>query len=330
MALVDDVVLKIKAGDGGDGGRAFHTNYGSTNVHRDGGNGGDGGDVYFEGSTNINDLSEFRYKKVIKAENGIRGMNKTQDGKKGESITILVPLGTTITEVSTGNSIEITEKGQKEIAAKGGRGGTGNFDPLKQLSLMTRAGTKGQMGEERELHLVLNLIADVGLVGLPNAGKSSLLTVLSNATPKIGAYPFTTLEPNLGIMHPQHTTQKRQVVLADIPGLIEGASEGRGLGIQFLKHIQKTKILLHCVDASAPNALETYKAVRLEFKEFNPELLEKKEIILLTKMDLVSEKDLEEKINEFKKTKKEIRTVSIYDEKSIKELATFLLAAVKD
>lgn len=329
MALVDDVILRIKAGDGGDGGRAFKTNYGSMRIQRDGGNGGDGGDVFFEGSSNINDLSEFRYKKVIKAENGIRGMNKTLDGKKGESVTILVPLGTTITEVSTGKSIEITEKGQIEIAAKGGRGGTGNYDPRQELTLMTRAGTKGREGEERELHLVLNLIADVGLVGLPNAGKSSLLTVLSNATPKIGAYPFTTLEPNLGIMHPQHTTQKRQVVLADIPGLIEGASEGRGLGIQFLKHIQKTKILLHCVDASADNALETYNAVRQEFKEFNPELLEKKEIILLTKIDLVDEKTLDARKKEFKKTKKEIRTVSIYEDKTIKELATFLLAAVK-
>lgn len=329
MALVDDVIIKIKAGDGGDGGRAFHTNYGSTNVHRDGGNGGDGGDIFFEGSANINDLSEFRFKKVIKAGNGIRGMNKTQNGKKGESVTVLIPLGTTITDVSNGKFTEILEKGQKEEAAIGGRGGIGNFDPLRQLSLLNKAGTTGTQGEQRELRLVLNLIADIGLVGLPNAGKSSLLKTLSNATPKIGVYPFTTLEPNLGIMHPSHMSQKKRIVIADIPGVIEGASEGRGLGIQFLKHIQKTKVLLHCVDASSSAAFETYKTVREEFKNYDSKLLEKKEIILLTKIDLLDEKQLEKQIVRFKKTKNEVIPVSIYDEASLKALAMVLQKAIK-
>lgn len=324
MALVDDVIIKVKAGNGGDGGRAFHTNYGSTKVHRDGGNGGRGGDVFFSATPNISDLSEFRFKKVITAENGERGMRKTQNGKKGNTTTILVPLGTTLIDVNTQESVEMVEEGKEVLAAQGGRGGIGNFDPEKQLSKLNITGTAGQVGEERELHLILNLIADIGLAGLPNAGKSSLLKILTNATPKIGAYPFTTLEPNLGIMK----EGRKSIIIADIPGLIEGASTGKGLGIQFLKHIQKTKILLHCIDASLPNAYEVYETVRNEFKEFDPSLLEKKELILLTKTDLITDDELKKQKANFKKTKNQILGVSIFKPGSIEALKTSLLNTV--
>ncbi len=316
MALIDDITIKIKAGNGGDAGRSFHTNYGSMNIIGNGGNGGRGGNIYFEGTTNLSDLNEFRFKKVIEAEDGAKGMNKDLDGRKGEDLIVLVPLGTTIINTETQEAIEILEQKQPILLAKGGRGQTGNHD-LKSTGRDLAIREAQQPGEEKELHLVLKLIADIGLIGLPNAGKSSLLTALTRATPKIGNYPFTTLEPSLGTLN--------KIVIADIPGLIEGASLGKGLGIQFLKHIQKTKMLLHCIDASQVDPLKTYKTVRHEFEEYDKELLEKKEIILLTKIDLIDKDFLANQIKELKKTKKEIITVSIYDPKSIDNLKNLLI-----
>lgn len=311
MALIDDITITVKAGRGGSGGRSFHTNYGSVKSHSDGGNGGRGGDIYFEGSTHLNDLSEFRFKKQIEAPNGKKGMNKNLDGKKGEDITILVPLGTAIIDTRTEDTIEILEKNHPVRVAVGGRGGTGNHD-LRGTSYFNDTNDTGQRGEEKELHLVLSLIADIGLIGLPNAGKSSLLKALTRAVPKIGDYPFTTLEPNLGTID--------KLVIADIPGLVEGASKGKGLGIQFLKHIQKTKMLLHCIDASLPVPYEAYQTIRREFENYDAKLLEKKEIILLTKTDLVNATLLEKQKEELKKTKRKIITTSIYNPKNISSL----------
>ncbi|HVT01356.1 MAG TPA: GTPase ObgE [Patescibacteria group bacterium] len=316
MALIDDITIRVAAGNGGDGGRSFHQNHGTIKSTGDGGNGGNGGSIYFQGTTNLTDLNEFRFRKVIEAPNGVKGMNKNLDGKKGEDITVLVPLGTTIIDTATQIAVEILEKDKPILIARGGHGQTGNHD--RRLPHFAEEGlAPDQIGERKELHLVLNLIADIGLIGLPNAGKSSLLATLTRAVPKIANYPFTTLEPNLGTMD--------KVVLADIPGLIEGASEGRGLGIQFLKHIQKTKVLLHCIDSTDENVYKTYQTIRNEFKEYDPTLLEKKEIILLTKIDLVDEETLKKRKTDLKKTKREILTVSIYNQESIDDLKKFLL-----
>lgn len=315
MALIDDVIIRIKAGDGGAGGRAFASYHGSTKKHPDGGDGGNGGNIYFQGTTNLSDLGEFRFRKEITAENGANGMNKSLDGKNGKDITILVPLGTSIIDTKTQKTIEILDEKMPVLVAKGGLGGRGNYS-LPNLTFKFRDAFKQKKGEEKELHLILNLIADIGLIGFPNAGKSSLLKTLTAALPKIGNYPFTTLEPNLGTLD--------KIVLADIPGLVEGASIGRGLGIQFLKHVQKTKILLHCIDASQYNPLDSYKTVRSELENYNPKLVEKKEIILLTKIDLIDEKTLKDHILKLKKTKKEILTSSIYNPESIDTLKEVL------
>ena len=315
MALIDDITIKVEAGDGGNGGRSFHQNFGTINVTGDGGNGGRGGNIYFQGTTNLNDLSEFRYKKVITAPDGVRGMNKNLDGKSGEDITVLVPLGTTIIDTANEKAIEILEKDAPVLVAKGGLGQAGNHD--NRLPPDPDDGMPpSQIGEKKELHLILNLIADIGLIGLPNAGKSSLLATLTRANPKIGNYPFTTLEPSLGTI----SFGKKTVVIADIPGLVEGAHAGRGLGIQFLKHIQKTKILFHCIDATQDNPYQNYQTVRREFEEYDSKILDKDEIILLTKIDLADDAKMKQSIKELKKAKREVIPISIYDEKSIKLL----------
>lgn len=327
MALIDDMVIKVKAGRGGDGGRSRKVFYGSTNVHPDGGNGGHGGNVYFRGSANINDLSEFRFKKEIKAGDGEKGMNKNLDGKYGEDAIVLVPLGTTIIDTNTQEVVEIVEEGFSIKLARGGKGGIGNHDQRIDPRTFKSSRSEGGEGEEKELHLILNLIADIGLIGLPNAGKSSLLTALTKATPKIGDYPFTTLEPNLGTVIAK-TGENTNIVLADIPGLVEGASLGKGLGIQFLKHIQKTKVLMHCIDVTNENILSSYNSVRKEFEEYDPTLLEKKEIILLTKIDLADKKTINEAKKILKKTKKTIVEVSIYNKKDIENLREFIIKLI--
>ncbi len=318
MALIDDITITVKAGNGGDGGRSFHQNFGSSKTHSDGGNGGGGGNIFFEGSANLSDLSEFRFKKVIEAGDGVRGMNHNLDGKRGEDVTILVPLGTSITNTATGDSVEIAVENKPVLLAAGGHGQTGNHDGgVTSGSRYRRANVKVQDGEVKELHLVLSMIADIGLIGLPNAGKSSLLKTLTAAVPKIGNYPFTTLEPNLGTIE--------KIVLADIPGVVEGASTGRGLGIKFLKHIQKTKVLLHCIDATQTDLYKTYQTIRSEFKDYDEALLAKKEIILLTKTDLVDPETVEKQTKELKKTKRKIIPVSIYNTESMELLKKLLL-----
>jgi GTP-binding protein len=256
MALIDDVHIIVKAGDGGKGGTAKKQMFGSKKTAPDGGNGGRGGNIYFKGDTNISDLSQFQFKKKITAQNGVNGLNKDLDGAKGEDTTVLVPFGTTIRDEDSGEWVEILSDLPFAVA-HGGEGGMGNHDYKPELQKFESRKFEGEKGEERRLHLVLNLIADVGLVGLPNAGKSSLLKALTNAVPKIGDYPFTTLEPNLGAFG--------KIIIADIPGLIEGASEGKGLGLTFLKHIKKTKILLHCIDANEEMVEKIYHTVRDDY-----------------------------------------------------------------
>ena len=310
--LVDNINLYIKAGKGGDGAATFLRNAVTPKGGPDGGNGGNGGNIYFQGSTNINDLREFRFKKKITSDDGVPGKHKKLFGKNAPHVTIYLPLGTRITDMGSGSVIERTNITTPILLALGGKGGRGNTEFKSATNQTPLFAEKGILGEEKKLLLELRLIADVGLIGLPNSGKSSLLSVLTNATPKIGDYPFTTLEPNIGMLknHP----------IADIPGLIEGASKGRGLGIEFLKHIEKTKVLVHCIDVTIENVQKAYETVRHEFAEHSISLLEKPEIILLTKTDLVDEKTIKNNIKILQKKGKKVLIASIYNPESLDSL----------
>lgn len=312
--LVDNIKLTIKAGDGGNGSAHFLRNAQTSRGGPDGGNGGNGGDIYFRGSHNITDLREFRYKKKIVAESGTAGRGQKMFGHNAPHLTIQLPLGTRITNLGSGNVYEISDT--PFLFARGGMGGRGNTE-FKSATNQTPTNFEiGTPGETKELLLELRIIAQIGLIGLPNAGKSSILKALTMATPKIGAYPFTTLEPNIGMLESH--------AIADIPGLIEGASRGKGLGTDFLRHIEKTKILVHCIDSSNASPKKTYETVRNEFKKFDVLLLEKPEYILLTKTDLAKPKT-----KLFEKLGKRVLTCSIYDPESIDALKKTLLNLVR-
>lgn len=315
--LVDTITLRVKAGNGGNGSVSLHHTGQGNKGGPDGGNGGSGGNIYFVGSTNITDLREFRYNKRIVAKNGGNGSHQKMNGKKAEDITVLIPLGTKISDVNSGTVIEINQKDLPVLIAQGGRGGRGNVNFKNSVNQTPKFAEHGHPGEEHELHLELRIIAEIGLIGLPNAGKSSLLTVLTNAHPAVAAYPFTTLNPTIGMLdgHP----------IADIPGLIEGASRGKGLGIDFLRHIEKTKILLHCIDTTIEDPLGAYEIIRNEFNEFDPLLLEKPEYIVLTKTDLADAATIKKVTTLFAKEKKQVLTCSIYDEKSAETLKRTLV-----
>lgn len=318
--FVDEVTITVKAGNGGNGAASFRHSEGNDRGGPDGGNGGNGGNVYLQGVNDMTALAPFRYKKVLKADDGVSGKRKNLFGKNAEDLIISLPIGTRVTDKTTERVYEIAGIQGKLLIARGGKGGRGNNEFKSATNQAPRFAEKGEAGEEKELHLELRLIADIGLIGLPNAGKSSLLSVLTNAAPKIGDYPFTTLEPNLGMLN--------QIIIADIPGLIEGASSGKGLGIKFLKHIERTRVLLHCIDASSQDVVKDYETVRKEFAEYNAELLTKKEIILLTKVDLVSEQEVTKKKEQLKKLQENIVGVSVYDDKSLEELKNMLSSYV--
>ena len=313
--LVDSVTLIVKAGNGGNGAATFRrdamTAFGGPN----GGDGGNGGNIYFQGTTNVNDLREFRYKKHIKGNDGGPGTKHNGFGRNALHETIMVPFGTQITNVDTGEITEVIDS-TPILIARGGTGGRGNVAFKSATNQIPRFAEKGALGQELTIHLELKLIAEIGLIGLPNAGKSSLLRTLTNATPQIGAYPFTTLEPNIGMFG--------KYAIADIPGLIEGASTGKGLGTKFLKHIEKTKILVHCIDSTGENLMKTYETVRKEFQEFNPMLLTKPEIIFLNKTDLMEEKEMKKIVALFKPLGKTITTGSAKDKETIKPLKKIL------
>ena len=318
--LVDKVTLYIKAGDGGNGAATFLRNGLTAKGGPDGGNGGNGGHIYFQGSHNINDLKMFRFKKKVIAENGIPGKHKKLFGANAAHTIIYVPVGTQITTIYNGKMVEITDTTTPVLLARGGTGGRGNTEFKSATNQSPYFAEKGTRGQTRDLLLELKIIAEIGLIGLPNAGKSSLLSVITNAEPKIGDYPFTTLEPNIGMLDGH--------MIADIPGLIEGASEGKGLGVTFLKHIEKTKILIHCIDSSDEQAKKTYETVRKEFKNHNPELLEKPEVVLLTKTDLITPEVLKKQIAIFKKMGKDVHSCTLFDEESIKQVKKMMEKAL--
>lgn len=311
--FVDNITLTIKAGDGGNGSAHFLRNGQTAKGGPDGGNGGNGGDIYFMGSHNVSDLSEFRFKKKIEAPSGTDGRGQNMFGKNAEHLTIELPLGTRITDLKSGQTYEIGTT--RLLLARGGQGGRGNTEFKSATNQTPKDFERGTPGELRELFLELRLIAEIGLIGLPNAGKSSVLRALTMAKPKIGSYPFTTLEPNIGMLenHP----------IADIPGLIEGASKGKGLGIDFLRHIEKTKILVHCIDSSDSAPKKTYDTVRRELKKFDARLLDKPEYILLTKTDLAKPKT-----KAFERLEIRVFTCSIYDPASVEALKKTLLDLV--
>ena len=259
--LVDNIKLTIIAGKGGDGSSHFRRDGQTANGGPDGGNGGNGGNIYFQASHNVRDLREFRYKKKIEAACGVDGRGQKMFGRNALHLTIFVPPGTRMTDVGSGEVFEMTDPAAPRLLTQGGRGGRGNTEFKTATNQSPRYAEKGAEGEERQLFLELRLIADIGLVGLPNAGKSSLLAVLTHARPAVGNYPFTTLEPTIGMLGDRP--------IADIPGLIAGASTGKGLGIGFLRHIEKTKMLLHCIDLTDPTPMKSYETIRGEFGAFH-------------------------------------------------------------
>jgi len=317
--LIDDVTIKIKAGDGGNGSVEFNKT--KMSLGPTGADGGNGGNIYLEGESNLGALVQFRYKKELVAQKGERGKTQLNDGADGQEMILKVPVGTVVHNLTTGNDMEIVSIGQKILLAKGGRGGRGNYKFRSATNTSPVEFEKGTPGEEFKLRLELKLIADVGFIGLPNVGKSSLLNELTNAKSKVANYPFTTLDPNLGAYY--------ELVLADIPGLIEGASEGKGLGIKFLRHIERTKTLFHFISTESTDPAKDYKIIRQELGAYNKILLEKPEYVFLSKTDLVSKEETAKKIRALKLINKDILPISIHDTDVIRRVEEILREIIK-
>ena len=305
--LIDDVKIRVTAGAGGKGAVAFNKNMMSLGPV--GGSGGKGGSVCVEGVSDLSALNKFRFKKEFKAENGRDGRSQFRDGNNADDLVLTIPVGTVVHNLETGENIEITKIGKLAVIVRGGAGGKGNFHFRSSTNTTPKEFEYGEPGESLEIRFELKLIADVGFVGLPNVGKSSLLNELTNAKSKVANYPFTTLEPNLGAYY--------GLILADLPGLIEGASAGKGLGIKFLRHIERTKIIFHFVAADSTDPVSDYKTVRGELETYNKMLLEKPEYVFLSKKDVVSENAANEVARNLKKLNKNIIQISIFDWDSI-------------
>jgi GTP-binding protein len=317
--LIDDVTVRLEAGHGGKGAVAF--NKVRLALGPTGADGGRGGSIYFEGVSNIDALSLYASRKGIRAENGKDGRGQFIDGRGGEDLILKVPTGTTIKNMETGFTREITRVGERLLVLGGGNGGRGNFKFRSSTNTSPKEYEEGTMGDIGTFKLELRLIADVGLVGLPNAGKSSLLNELTSAKSKVANYAFTTLEAHLGAYY--------DLIIADIPGLIEGASGGKGLGVKFLKHVERTKTLFHLVSAESIDPVRDYNIVRKELESYNLALVEKEEYIFLTKSDIASSEELEKALAAFKKIKKTAVPISVIDSQSLEEVKK-LLNAIKD
>ncbi|NOX75515.1 MAG: Obg family GTPase CgtA [Gammaproteobacteria bacterium] len=299
MKFVDEAIIRVDAGDGGNGCMSFRREKYVPKGGPDGGDGGDGGSVYLEADTGLNTLADFRFQRMYRAQQGQKGMGSHCTGKSGEDLVVPVPVGTVVCDADTGEQIgDVVTPGQRLLVAKGGFHGLGNARYKSSTNRAPRQCSPGTPGEERSLELELNVLADVGLLGLPNAGKSTLISVVSNARPKVADYPFTTLHPNLGVVSPE---PHRSFVIADIPGVIEGAAEGAGLGIQFLKHLSRTRLLLHLVDAAPLDGHDPAGDVRTianELSKFSAiregsDLAQRERWLVINKLDLVPEEQRE-------------------------------------
>ncbi|MCX6701853.1 MAG: GTPase ObgE [Candidatus Zambryskibacteria bacterium] len=319
--FIDELTVNIWAGDGGNGIVSWRHEKGIDHAGPGGGDGGKGGDVYLKGVHDIGRLSEHKFIKDFKAENGGLGLGDCMHGKSGADITIELPIGSVVTNTKTGEFVEVLNT-EPIFFLKGGWGGFGNNHFKSSKNIRPRESTPGKPGQGGEFFIELKLVVDLGLVGFPNAGKSSLLNSLTRAKAKIGNYEFTTLSPNLGDLY--------GFIIADIPGLIEGAGEGKGLGHKFLRHITRTKMLLHCISCEHENPKEIYNILREELKKYDPTLLNKTEAILLTKTDLIDGDKLQSYIKLFKKSHDNVFSLSILDDNSIKTLGDQLVKVLRN
>ncbi len=322
MKFLDKAKIEVKSGDGGAGCIAFHRERSVQYGGPSGGDGGKGGSITFKAFPNLNTLIDFRFQQHFKAETGHHGEGKQKTGAHGKNLILKVPTGTVIlAEDGITELADLSNDEEEFLAVKGGDGGFGNIHYKTSTNQAPRRATPGWPGEERTLILRLKLIADVGLIGLPNAGKSTLLGNLTRSHPKIGAYPFTTIHPNLGVLY----AFEQEKILADLPGMIEGAAKGVGLGTRFLGHAERCGVLLHLIDSSSENIVEDYKTIRKELEEYGSGLKEKLEIIALSKVELISEKELKEKIKDLKKiTKNKIVSFSSITKKGLDVLKNSL------
>ena len=323
MKFLDQVKIYIKAGNGGDGSPSFRREKFIEYGGPDGGDGGKGGSVILKAEQNLNTLIDFRYQQHHKAKRGENGAGQNRTGKSGEDLILKVPLGTQVFEEDNKTLIyDFTKISEEFIAAAGGKGGLGNTRFKSSTNRAPRKFTKGTQGEEFTIWLQLKTIADIGIIGLPNAGKSSLLASVTNANPKIANYQFTTLNPNLGVA----SYDDKEITIADIPGLVEGAHKGTGLGIQFLKHIERCKSLLHLIDITSEDLKKSYQQVKNELKKYSDKLTKKKELIVLNKIDLIDEKEVNHIIKDFKKnTKSEVIALSTFNKSSLSKIKSKLL-----
>ena len=326
MKFLDQVKIYVKAGNGGHGSPSFRREKFIEYGGPDGGDGGRGGSILLRSERNLNTLIDYRFQQHHKGKRGENGYGQNRTGRGGDDLFLKVPIGTQVFEEDNKTLIfDFRKAGEEFIVAKGGKGGLGNTRFKSSTNRAPKKFTKGALGEEYVIWLQLKTIADVGIVGLPNAGKSSLLASITNATPKIANYKFTTLNPNLGVA----TYDDKEITLADIPGLVEGAHEGVGLGIQFLKHIERCKTLMHLIDITNENIENTYQQVKKELGSYSKEILEKKEIIVLNKIDLLNKEEIEEIVKNFSKDKEsEVVTLSTLDKESISKIKAKLLSYV--
>lgn len=319
--LTDEATITIKAGDGGNGSGSFRREKYIPKGGPDGGDGGKGGDIYFICDDNAHTLSIYASQKYFEAEKGMNGLGKKKTGKGGDDLYLHVPAGTTVT-IDGNTNHDFVTLGETLKVADGGRGGRGNVHFASSTNQTPMEKELGVPGDKKVIRLELKLIADIGIIGLPSSGKSSLLARLTNARPKIAEYPFTTLEPNLGVAK----IRDKDLVFADVPGLIEGAAEGRGLGDKFLRHIERTKALVHLIDINSSDLKKDYDVIRNELNQWNPDILKKKEYIALNKIDTLDPKDAKKIINKFSKViKKPVFAISVVSGEGLQALTDKLV-----
>ena len=326
MKFLDQAKIYIKAGDGGSGSASFRREKFIEYGGPDGGDGGNGGSIIIECDRNLNTLIDFRYAQHFKAQHGKPGSKRNKTGGNGKDLILKVPTGTQIYEEDNNTLIyDFTKNKEKYLVASGGKGGLGNVRFKSSTNRAPRKKTNGKTGEEFWIWLQLKVIADVGIIGKPNAGKSSLLAALTRAKPKIANYPFTTINPNLGVTY----YNGKEITLADIPGLVEGAHKGIGLGDKFLRHIERCKMLLHLIDLSEEDLINSYKKIKLELLSYDKILDKKKEIIFFNKSDLLEKDDIDKKLREFKnKIKTKFEVISVFSDEDIKRVKKLLIKNV--